>query len=147
MRGLEFRTVIVCDDIRKEVTGKEILIGVYSGEIVLPSFPSWFPASLWFEIETLEVGKYEVMVRFSLTDKPPVLLKAGLDVSRTGGTSMVLAGLQLFAENECELIVEIQDGEEWRVLKRKKVIKGNVTLPFPALTGPPPSNVGPLVGS
>jgi hypothetical protein len=32
-------SVLVCDDIRIEVTGKEILIGVYSGAIVSPQFP------------------------------------------------------------------------------------------------------------
>jgi hypothetical protein len=31
--------VVVCDDIRREDNGKEILIGVYSGGIIVPQFP------------------------------------------------------------------------------------------------------------
>jgi hypothetical protein len=140
MRGLEFGAVIVCDDIRKEVTGKEILIGVYTGEILVSSFPSWFPAALWIEIETLEIGRYDVTLRFSLTDKPPILMKAGIEVSRSGTIAIACPGLQLHAEKECEFILEVQDGEEWKVLKRKKIMQGNVNLAFPTLAGPLPTN-------
>jgi hypothetical protein len=34
------RFVIICDDIRQEVSGKEILIGVYNDIIIFPSFPA-----------------------------------------------------------------------------------------------------------
>jgi hypothetical protein len=33
------RFVIICDDIRQEVSGKEILIGVYNDAILCPAFP------------------------------------------------------------------------------------------------------------
>lgn len=131
MSGLEFRSVIVCDDIRKEVTGKEILIGVYSGEIVLPSFPNWFPANLWIEVDTPEVGKHEVVLRISLTNKPPIQVKFAIDVSRPGTSSIAIPGLQLQAEEECDLLIEVQEGEEWRVLRRKKIMQGQINLPYP----------------
>lgn len=34
------RSVIVCDDIRTESSGKDILIGVYNGAIVFPRLPA-----------------------------------------------------------------------------------------------------------
>ena len=127
MRALEFRSVIVCDDIRKEVTGKEILIGVYSGEIVLRSFPNQFPASLWIEADTPKAGKHEVVLRVSLTNKPPFQIKFAIDVRRPGTSSIAIPGLQLQAEEECDLVIEVQEGEEWRVLKRKKIMRGDVS--------------------
>jgi hypothetical protein len=141
MRALEFRSVVVCDDIRKEVTGKEILIGVYSGEIVLPSFPNWFPASLWIEVDTPEVGKYDVSLRIGLTNKPPLNIKFRIEVNRPGTSAIVIPGLQLQAEEECDLVIEVQDGEEWHLLRRKKVMRGEVTLPYavPAIAAPPAS--------
>jgi hypothetical protein len=32
--------LIICDDLRVEVNGKQILIGVYAGDIIFPAFPS-----------------------------------------------------------------------------------------------------------
>jgi hypothetical protein len=37
---LHIRSVIICDDVRREDNGKEILIGVYNGVILVPRFPS-----------------------------------------------------------------------------------------------------------
>ena len=36
----EFRAFLVCDDVRREISGKEILIGVYGDGLVVPSFPA-----------------------------------------------------------------------------------------------------------
>ena len=37
---------ILCDDIRKEDNGKMMLIGIYSGDILVPTFPSKLPLSM-----------------------------------------------------------------------------------------------------
>ncbi len=36
-------SIIICDDIRHEPSGKEMLIGVYSGVILFPSLPAMMP--------------------------------------------------------------------------------------------------------
>jgi hypothetical protein len=36
---IHIRSVILCDDVRQEVTGKEILIGVYNDSMIFPSLP------------------------------------------------------------------------------------------------------------
>jgi hypothetical protein len=36
-------SVMVCDDIRFETNGKEIIIGVYNNTIIVPSLPTVFP--------------------------------------------------------------------------------------------------------
>lgn len=41
--------VILCDDARQEVSGKEILIGVYNDVLIFPGFPA-FMESLYFRI-------------------------------------------------------------------------------------------------
>jgi hypothetical protein len=38
---------LFCDDIRLEASGKQILIGVYPGDIVLQSFPATIAISSW----------------------------------------------------------------------------------------------------
>jgi|SRR5271165_1920922 len=32
--------LIICDDLRVELSGKQILIGVYAGDIIFPAFPA-----------------------------------------------------------------------------------------------------------
>lgn len=45
--------VTICDDIRREVTGKETLIGVYAGIIIFPYLPADMPMfSTRIEFET-----------------------------------------------------------------------------------------------
>jgi Family of unknown function (DUF6941) len=39
-KRLHIRSVIICDDIRREDNGKELLIGVYSGVIIAPRLPA-----------------------------------------------------------------------------------------------------------
>ncbi len=38
--GYKFNYFLLCDDIRKEANGKEILIGVYHDVLICPSFPA-----------------------------------------------------------------------------------------------------------
>src|SRR6266436_9523709 len=42
--------VLICDDVRREVTGKEIIIGVYGDEMMVPSLPVSLNLSLWIRV-------------------------------------------------------------------------------------------------
>jgi len=42
-KGYTVRSVILCDDIREEKSGKEILIGVYTSSIIFGQFPAKMP--------------------------------------------------------------------------------------------------------
>src|SRR5215472_4088319 len=57
--------VVFCDDIRREVTGKEILIGVYSGNLMVPRFPAAIVLATWVPFERVgnDVGKIPVEFR------------------------------------------------------------------------------------
>ena len=45
------KAVILADEIRKEDNGKAIIIGVYSGDILFPSFPAQKKFGIWLEVE------------------------------------------------------------------------------------------------
>src|SRR5215467_14267622 len=109
MSALDFRAVIMCDDVRKEVSNKEILIGVYSGDIILPALPAWMPLAIWIELEPRELGKHQLEFRLSLTNKPPVTFKVGMDVHQLSTTSITIPGLQVFAESEGDLKFEFKE--------------------------------------
>lgn len=42
-KRFSLRSLILCDDVRTEQNGKDILIGVYNGVIVLPKLPTALP--------------------------------------------------------------------------------------------------------
>ena len=46
-RGFFIDSVLLCDDIRGEVNGKAILIGVYCGDIIVPKAPASLGLSLF----------------------------------------------------------------------------------------------------
>lgn len=45
------RSVLICDEVREEVGGKQIIIGTYSGVILLPFIPFLGHITLRFEIK------------------------------------------------------------------------------------------------
>lgn len=56
-------TVIVCDDVRSESSGKETLVGVYNGVLVVPSLPTSLP-KLCFRLPIIADGPLTAKVTF-----------------------------------------------------------------------------------
>lgn len=137
MSAFEFSAALICDDIRKEVSGKDILIGVYSSDIVLGSFPATIPFAIWIEIYVSEPGAAAVEFRFGLAGREPITLKADLRLEKSGHASIVLPSMQVLIEEEGELYLdarEAKEGADWHPLKRKKVIRGAVVSGFSVST-------------
>ena len=59
---LKVEAVVVCDDIRREFNGKEILIGVYGG-IIVPRFPANLNLAFWIQFRTTETGEIPIFLR------------------------------------------------------------------------------------
>jgi hypothetical protein len=58
---------LVCDDIRREYTGKDILIGVYNNVIIFPTFPVPV-SSVIFRVSLQATAYGTTPVRFSVVD-------------------------------------------------------------------------------
>ncbi|NQV61414.1 MAG: hypothetical protein HQ502_17235 [Alphaproteobacteria bacterium] len=55
---------LLCDDAKKEEgTGKDILIGVYSGNIALSEVPATVVVCLWLQLKTKGAGDFEKEIR------------------------------------------------------------------------------------
>lgn len=130
MTPVEIVTVLICDDVRKEVTNKDILIGVYTADIVIPVFPAWINLAVWMEAIPKQTGDHKMVFRLGTSNRPRAELHMLLRVNDLKGPmGMALPGMQHLIEEETEFVLELQEGTEWRVLKRKKIIKGEVRLP------------------
>jgi uncharacterized protein DUF6941 len=120
MNALDFTAVLLCDDVRKEVTNKDILIGVYGGDILVESFPRWIKMAIWMEISPKETGAFPLTLKLTFSDNAPLLIDMKLQVRGSGTSSIAVPGMELLVEKEGELTLEIKEGESWQVLKRKK---------------------------
>jgi hypothetical protein len=60
-------SVVICDDIRQETNGKQILIGVYGSAVLVPSMPFSIPLSVWIEYQAREIGVDTVHVKMNYT--------------------------------------------------------------------------------
>jgi len=129
MNDFEIGAVVVCDEIRKEITQKDLLIGVYAGDIVVPQFPIWINVAVWMEVMPKKLGEEQMRMRISLGGKA-IEVNVQLTINAMTTTAVVLTGLQMHTEATADLVIELQDGSDWKVLKRKKVLLGQVTFPY-----------------
>lgn len=136
MIAKEISAVIFCDDIRKEITNKDILIGVYGGDIVVPAFPAQFALALWIEMNPSEPGSREIAFRLSPGDAKPVELRIGLSLSEHGPIGLSIPALPIPMEEPGEIRLEVLEDGEWLLLKSKRVKRGPIVSPF----GPPSSS-------
>jgi len=74
LASMNISHAIACDDIRQEMNGKHILIGVYSGKLGLPFFPIQIALAFWVLARPSAKGDYDVQLR--------VLDPDGKDVTR-----------------------------------------------------------------
>jgi hypothetical protein len=66
MADFQCNAVLICDDVRKEISNKEILIGVYSGNIHVPTLPAALLLSFWLEMTSKRKGPFEMTLRIQL---------------------------------------------------------------------------------
>ena len=66
MADVQINTVLVCDDVRREVTGKDILIGVYAGDLNVASLPANILLSIWVEMTAKKKEPQEISLRIQV---------------------------------------------------------------------------------
>lgn len=74
--------VLVCDDVRRELSGKDILIGVYSGSIAFPILPAKMNVAFWITLRAPAPGTFTLSLRVNLPQKKPSIdMTMQLDIS------------------------------------------------------------------
>lgn len=116
-------SIIICDDVRREINNKEILIGVYSGSITVPSYPATLRLALWIEMETeqKELNHWAIKIE-TPSGNPPIEVEFDAETSDPGTSSLTMGGLPIRLEHDGEVVVsaKLNDGAFF-VVKRKPV--------------------------
>jgi hypothetical protein len=138
-RGFFIDSVLLCDDIRREVNGKAILIGVYSGDIIVPTAPTSLGLGLWLQGRAVEATS-KVRIRLeSVSNSTAVVSDAGSlpDASTIAPDESFLFALsrlivQIAGQGHLSVCMKYGD-RDWVELFRKKVLVNSA-----ASNEPPP---------
>lgn len=75
----KFRNAILCEDIRDEVGGKLSLMGVLSGEIMVPSFPATLQIAVFMQYVSDETDPAHLVFQIRLMQDEIEMAKATLE--------------------------------------------------------------------
>ena len=122
---MKVTNVIICDDVRREHTGKHIIIGVYPDNILVPEFPATVMLCIWAQFLPDEIGEKSIEIR--ITQNKKELARGGgkivirdVDQSITGAIS----GLVMTIDDKGPLEFQYREGAtRWRAMKRLGVGK------------------------
>lgn len=127
------QSAIVCDDIRLEASGKQTIIGVYTGDILVSSFPctlrlcTWTTYQLRFDGEQQKNLENRIRIVFedSNIKAKELTAEAVIESHETEGTDTIdLPQQGAVIEMPCEgtiLISGRPSGGRWKEVLRKRV--------------------------
>jgi hypothetical protein len=136
---------IFCDDIRREVSGKQILIGVYTGDIVIPSFPATIAIAGWIAFARADRIAAEIPIEFRIIDSKGQSLGYGsaiLGLIEAGHDGAItLPALPVMIQNPGTITLQLKQYDEpWQNVRSVGVIGpiSDATSPArPASQSPP----------
>ena len=125
MADFQCLAVLVCDDVRKEISNKEILIGVYSGNIQLPAMPTQILLSFWMEMISKKKGPYELTLRIQFPNpdhKFEVRVAGDVPEAKMQFSIFTPQGSFLIdREGELKIYGKLPGSEKFELLKSKTV--------------------------
>lgn len=115
---------LICDDVRKEASGKDILVGVYSGELAVHALPVTLLISLFIEIAPGKTGVQKLRLRALFDDACVYEATATLNVTDIAPFSFGTPKMQITCAREGELAFQaaFDDDEEWSTIQRRGVV-------------------------
>lgn len=129
----EVEVVLVCDDVRREITGKDIIIGVYGRDITIPSLPAQFLLALYVRVRFFERNKtyrFEFRVLGNtgqhLTPAVATTITSDENLSATVALTGIPIHIQSFGNVQFQWRLE---NSAWTTIVEIEVKQGSPTLP------------------
>jgi hypothetical protein len=120
MLPFKVHSVVLCDDIRIEQNNKFILIGVYTGSVVVPGLPAELLVSWWIQILPEKTGTFELELQLISPEKA-ILLKAmlGFEIRELDWSAIPLpkAPVHVQSAGELQLQMKLRTESEWTLIQ------------------------------
>lgn len=105
-------TVLFCDDVRIERTGKHLIIGVYLNELIPLEMPSNVALSLWVRFQGIPAGNHRLALRIKPPGDVPSITVDGGGENGEDDVTMIVGGLPIELQTTGLLSVYVAfDGE------------------------------------
>jgi len=119
MTDLAFKSVLICNDIRREATGKFIAIGIYGPDIVIPNEEAAVSIACLLQAEIKKPGKFRLEFRIR-ENQSRDLVKANGEIQILFPSTNSLIDLnvgqqKIRAGTELDFSAR-QEGQRWRHL-------------------------------
>lgn len=140
-------TALVCDDVRREENGKEIIIGLYGQAVVVSALPATIPLCLWARFESSTIGGHEIELSVVRESGEEILhgVSIMLQVRDPSDVSDVsLNGIMVKQETPGTVRFRWREKgqDQWKdmisVRIRPGTVRGVVSLASPIAAPPPP---------
>jgi hypothetical protein len=104
---------VFCDDIRQEVTGKFILVGVYGDELNMNTGPGTLPISIWLQLFGVEPGDHKARISFRkhVGKQSTEIASADVDMNVLKSNSRIAISLPMIPihiDSDCTLAVLVK---------------------------------------
>jgi len=116
--------VIFCDDIRQEITGKFIFIGVYPGDLVPGLLPAAFPMGMFVRVHGLPEGAHHFHLTLAFEEGATVFEQEGEAQIHASDLPMVLvfSGFPVQVERHGKLQVKLKVAEHTLLAGQLKIV-------------------------
>lgn len=125
-KDLEVELAVLCEDVREEVGRKVSLMGVFSGNVVVQSFPAKVRAAFYFVLMSKVVGVQKIDVRLLVEDKaePSMNGKTEINFEQANRTGNIIVPLGILTfEKQGRFKVQMRaNGGEWVDVLNKEAI-------------------------
>lgn len=119
-RAFDVETVVVCDFIRHEGNGKDILIGVYGSGIRVAALPTNIALSFWIELKPHQTGDIPFKLRVIGSGNTVILSMpvAPIHVPDERNVNMEVPPLLMTFQSAGKVEVQVAgDDDDWLTIK------------------------------
>jgi hypothetical protein len=118
---LRIGNVILCEDVRQEMLGKHSLLGVISGDILVPVFEDYIKIAVYVELLAVELGEKEAELTIQYLDKMLAKISAKFDFKDLRApAAIVTPGFPLKLEGPGQIIIDVRcEGKTKRAMVKE----------------------------
>ena len=122
---MRIHNAIICDQVRKEDTGKHLLLGVYPTDILVSDFPATIILVLWMQLHMDRNGQFDVEFQIRKDRKTISRYKATMSVKDyLIPQTFALPPAPINIDGECTLSFQIREkNKRWKMVKKIPVKK------------------------
>jgi hypothetical protein len=125
--GFKIDAVVLCEQNRVEINQKIILLGVFSGDIVVAEMPATLQISAYVQFSTSPMGEFKIDFKFVGPDGVEAMVSAEATMAAIGPSAVPLPTVPLMCRKDgtVSLLMRV-NGEDWHEILKRKVFLGNV---------------------